>query len=239
MSYLEDNGTFNYAGIHSEDYGIWIRGSGTYDAPRRRHESIIIPGRDGALTMDNDAFDEVEHVYPAFIARGFENRIRDFRNAIMTKVGYQRLEDSYHPDEFYLARYMRGLEVDVAPRAIGGSFTLEFERDPRRFLLSGEEVTTLTSNGSITNPTLYPSKPLIRVYGTGTLGIGSQSIRIIAADVYTDIDCEMQDAFKGQVNCNSNVEFSNNNFPTIPPGQVGIRLTNITKVEITPRWYRL
>ena len=98
---------------------------------------------------------------------------------------------------------------------------------------------TFTSNGSIENPTEFESKPLLRVYGTGTLGIGSQSITISQADVYTDIDCEMMDCFKGTANKNANVSFSDYNFPTLMPGTNGISLTGITKVEITPRWWIL
>ena len=91
---------------------------------------------------------------------------------------------------------------------------------------------------TITNPTLFDSQPLLRVYGVGALGIGSQTVTITQADVYTDIDCEMMDAFKGTANKNPYVQLTDHNFPVFKPGVNNISLgTGITKVEITPRWW--
>ena len=232
-------GYFTFNGADSRDYGIYISGMKTYNGPVRSFTTIDIPGRNGALLLDNGRYDMIEHHYDAFIIRDMKNNLQDFRNFLLGETSYQRLEDSYHPDEFYLAYYNAGLENDIDGLHHTTKFSLPFMRKPQRFLKSGEEVTTLTSDGTITNPTLYASKPLLRVYGTGTIGVGSNSIRINAADGYTDIDCEIQDAFKGPVNCNGNIELLSGEFPTIPSGDVGIALTNVSKVEITPRWYRL
>lgn len=232
-------GYFTYSGADSRDYGVYISGFNTYNAPARAFERISIPGRDGDILMDSGRYEMIAHAYDAFIVKNMNTNLEALRNYLMQFKSYQKLMDSYHPDEYYMAYYNAGLESDIGILHHTAEFKLNFMRKPQRFLISGDEVTTLTANGSITNPTMYESKPLLRVYGTGTLGIGSQSIRIIASDVYTDIDCEMQDAYKGLVNCNGNVEFSNQRFPTIPAGEVGISLSGITKVEITPRWYRL
>ena len=90
---------------------------------------------------------------------------------------------------------------------------------------------------TITNPTLFDSQPFLRVYGTGTLGINSQSVTITQADEYTDIDCEMMDCFKGTANKNPYVQFTDYNFPVLKPGVNYVSLSGITKVEITPRWW--
>lgn len=90
---------------------------------------------------------------------------------------------------------------------------------------------------TITNPTLFDSQPLLRVYGEGTLGINSQSVTITQADEYTDIDCEMMDCYKGTENKNLFVQFTDYNFPVFKPGTNNISLSGITKVEITPRWW--
>lgn len=163
MSYIEENGYFIFDGAKSSDYGVWIHGGGTYNAPKRRYKDYTVPGRNGTLTIDEGVFEEIEVVYPAFIARDFPANIEAFRNELMSRSGYVRMTDSYHPGEYYLAKYMDGLDADVAPGGAGGSFNLTFRRDPRRFLTSGETVQAFTSSGSITNPTLFASKPLIRV----------------------------------------------------------------------------
>lgn len=102
-------------------------------------------------------------VYPAFIARNFPENIEAFRNELMSRSGYVRMTDSYHPDEYYLAKYMDGLDADVAPGGVGAQFNLTFKRDPRRFLVSGETPISVTSSGNITNPTLFASKPQIKI----------------------------------------------------------------------------
>lgn len=177
MSYIEENGYFIFGDVKSSDYGVWISGGGTFNAPARRYKEYIVPGRNGTLTIDEWAYEEAEVTYPAFIARDFPANVEAFRNAIMAQNGYVRMTDSYHPDEYYLARYMAGLEVDTLPAGRGGSFELTFRRDPRRFLLSGEEPVTYppgaVSNNilpfpfdgaaNIKNPTLFSSKPIIKV----------------------------------------------------------------------------
>lgn len=95
-----------------------------------------------------------------------------------------------------------------------------------------------TAQSIITNPTPYASKPLIRVYGTGEVGIGDTTVTVTSADVYTDIDCEIMESYKGDTPKNQYVEFSTNDYPTLGPGMNIITLgTGITRVEITPRWY--
>lgn len=240
MSYLETNGTFTFNGVTSSTYNVWITGGGTYNAPVRRNKEFSIPGRNGSLSMDENAFEQIDHIYPAFIASSFNTNIQGLRNALLSGKGYKRLTDTYHTDEFYLARYVGGLEIEVAPGARGGMFDIVFERDPRRFLTSGETEQTFTANGSISNPTLFNAKPLIRVTGYGTLTIGSFSATIANTFAYVDIDSETQDCYHGTDNANAQVTLLNQKFPEIAPGTNNITISgNITSVKITPRWYRV
>lgn len=96
----------------------------------------------------------------------------------------------------------------------------------------------MLENGFIYNPTEFTALPLIRVYGTapGTLTVGNTIVQINAISEYVDIDCELQDAFKGSINCNGNVYAPD--FPALSPGGTGINFSGgITKIEIKPRWW--
>lgn len=227
-------------GVDSRDFGVYISGQGTFSAPRRSYNMIPVPGRNGDLVGNEKRFENLELTYPAFIYANFKQNIRDFRNFLLSQVGYQTLTDSYHPDEFRKVLYEGAFEPEVEPKNDAGSFEIVFNCKPQRFLNSGTQVTTLTASGSIINPTQFNSQPLLRVYGDGQLGIGSQTITISLSGTYTDIDCEMMDCFEGVYNRNNRVVFSDYNFPVFKPGINNISLgTGITRVEITPRWWQL
>ena len=165
-----------YDGVESRDFGVFISGEGVFDAPARRGEMISIPGRNGSLFMDEGVFENITVEYPAFIGTGYEElfrtKIGDLRSALSSRGNYKRLTDTYHPDEFRLGVFREGLEVDPQHITRAGGFTLKFDCKPQRFLISGEDPVIFTANGSITNPTLFASSPMIKVTGNGTVAIG-------------------------------------------------------------------
>lgn len=60
--------------------------------------------------------------------------------------------------------------------------------------------------GTITNPTLFTSNPLIRVHGTGALTVGDRTVEITKVSSYVFIDCDLEECYKGATNCNGKVE---------------------------------
>ena len=223
----------------------------TDTAPKREIEFVDIAGRSGALAFDRGKYANVEMKYRAVfydhsITSGgatvnisADEQASKLKNRLLSQRGYQRLIDTDHSGEFYLAVISNDIEPYIYKDRKLVKLEMVFERKPQRYLTSGESVTTLTATGSITNPTDFPSQPLLRVYGDGVLGIGSQSITISGSDVYTDIDCEMMDAFKGTTNKNYTITLSGYKFPVLNAGANGISLDGITQVDITPRWWKL
>lgn len=224
----------------STDFSVWISGSGTFDAPGRDVEMIAVDGRNGDLTVDNGRFKNIDVKYPAFISHDFKENFDAFRAFLLSHKGYQRLEDTYHPEEFRMGIYKEAIKPSVKTLNRSGTFTLTFHCKPQRFLKIGEEKLTFSDEATLINPTLYAALPLVRVYGTGTVGIGANSIEILSADEYTDIDCYIQDAFKGSTNCNSNIRLLSESFFILEPGINGIQLgAGITSIEIVPRWWTI
>lgn len=228
-----------YAGRSTNEFGIWISGEVTYDAPERNVQSQEVAGRNGSLLFDQGNFKNISVKYPAAIKADMPSRFRDFVNFAGSQIGYQRLEDTYHPYEYRMGRFISKLGVDTAGYMNrSGKFTLEFDCKPQRFLKSGEDPVTYTANGILYNRTEFDAKPLLRVYGSGagTVGIGSETITISAINQYVDIDCEIMDAYKGSTNCNGNVSFTDD--IVLKPGNNSIQKTgNITSIIITPRWW--
>lgn len=228
-----------FAGKSTNEFGIWISGESTYGAPERNIQSQEVAGRNGNLLFDMGNFRNISVSYPAAIKRDMPSRFRDFVNFAGSQVGYQRLEDTYHPYEYRMARFISKMSVDTAGYMNrSGQFSLEFDCKPQRFLKSGEEAIEFTQNGILYNRTEFETKPFLRVYGSGagTVGIGSNTITISAISEYVDIDCEIMDAYKGAINCNSMVSFTND--IVLKPGNNNIAKSgNISKVVITPRWW--
>lgn len=230
---------FTIDGVSSLDFNIWISGGATYSSPKRDTTQIVVPGRDGALTIDNGRFENITLAYPAFISRGFQEHIEAFTDFIGSLRGYKRLEDTYHPDEYRMALFTDGIEPKTTARNLSGEFDISFTCKPQRFLKSGERSHVFTSAGSIKNPTYQVAKPLIRVYGTGTVGIGSTTITISDCTEYVDIDCDIMDAYEGTTNRNGDIVLSSDKFPTLAAGVTGVSFNGPTSVEIIPRWWRV
>lgn len=178
--------TFSFNGESSDTYGVMITQNESYNAPARAGEMISIPGRNGAYWHDLGRFENIEVTYKCAIGEGtkadFVDAMSDIRSWLCSPVGYCRLEDDYNPNEYRLAVYKSGLETDK-PLVTGAEFDIVFECKPQRFLKSGETAISVTSGDTITNPTLFDAKPLLEIYGYGTVGINGAEIEIADVDL--------------------------------------------------------
>lgn len=231
-----------------DDYTKWFRVDSD-TAPERDIQVIDIPGRSGSLLIDNKKYPNVDMIYNVIFYPGpssfmsVENRVAEMKRKLALFPGaYTKFRDTTdHSDEFYLARVTGELEPVFTPDRSMAKMRVTFNRKPQRFLRSGENVVTLTHRSeTISNPGTQPSQPLLKIYGTGTVTINDQTITILTADEYTMVDCESMECYKGTVSKNGSVAFTNNEFPTFAVGSNSISLgTGISKVDITPRWWRL
>lgn len=177
--------TFTFGGENSRSYGVYITGEGVFNAPERNVEMIDIPGRNGAFALDRGNFNNIEVTYPAGIfadtEADFAQAVSDLRNLLCSKVGYVRLEDDYNPNEYRMAIYKSGLDVDH-DLLVAGEFDLTFECKPQRYLKSGESAISVTSGDTITNPTRFDAQPLLEVEGYGKIGFNGFEINVENAD---------------------------------------------------------
>ena len=149
-------GIINYiefGGVKSSDYGIYVSGEGTFNAPERDVELIEIPGRNGDFSLDKGRFKNITVTYPVFNYEtnlaDFRTRLSDFRNALKSKIGYQRLEDTFHPDEFRMATFIDVFGVQPVMCNTASTIELTFNCKPQRFLKSGETAQTVGEWGPI------------------------------------------------------------------------------------------
>ncbi len=229
---------FVFGSINSLNFNTIVADSNQFDGARKSVEKIKVPGRNGELSISDGSYENIEIIYTAYIKGDVKRNVDALKAALNSQSGYLRLEDDFRPETFRLARYMDAFTVDASDKA-GAAMSIRFDCDPRRFLKSGEQDHTFTASGQINNTTRFEAKPLIRAYGTGTFTIQGKAVRINSASEYTDLDCDLQEAYKGTESCNGNIVLTNGAFPALVPGMNNIYLSGITRVDIKPRWWTL
>lgn len=133
---------FTFDKFDSRDFGVYISGTGTFASPTREYDNIVVPGRNGDLLGLEHRLENVKLTYPAFMYTDFRKGMTELRSALLSVIGYARLYDTYHPDEYRLAVYKGGLEPDVVGGNYAGQFDITFECLPQRFLIEGEKQLT-------------------------------------------------------------------------------------------------
>lgn len=238
---MTDKRAFSFGGKNCREFGVICSGSGTYGAPERDVESVEVPGRSGTLLLDRGRWKNISVTYPCFIPRNLGDNMAGLRAWLLSRRGYQRLEDGYDPAHYRLAQFCAALSPEVAAGGRAASFDVTFDCKPQRYLVSGEMTVRPTNGGVLTNPTLFDALPLITVTGSGagTLTVGDVVVTISAMpEEVLVLDCETQDARGATANRNSVI--SAPVFPSLAPGATAISWAGgIESVSVVPRWWTL
>ena len=177
--------SITFGGISSATYDLYIGGEGVWNAPARAVEVVSVPGRNGAIAIDQGHYENITVTYTVINQKStlsdFLTKIDGFRNAICSQKGYQRLSDTFHPNEYRMAMFVDGMEVKPINYTTASEFEIKFNCKPQRFLTSGETETSVANNGTVTNPTKYDASPLLQVWGYGTVTVGDYDIEIANA----------------------------------------------------------
>lgn len=232
---------FIYNGRNCLDFNVKIS-EGDYGSAERDITTLEVPGRSGDLTLDNGRFKNRRMKIPAYIVKDFEPSLNAFMAFMLQDSAYHRYEDTYHPDYFVLARFTGPFEPDSVTFGEAGAFSLEFDRQPQKWLKSGEIPVTVTDAAAVTlnNPTPFTAKPLIRVLaGTGTITVGNTVVELTANNGATIIDSEAQECYEGSTNRNGDLTLTTGGFPALDPGESVISVGSGVTIEVVPRWWRI
>lgn len=232
---------FTFATMESRDWNVYISGTGIFNSPTRAYEPIAIPGRDGDILGAEKRLENIEVVYPCFIYQDFKTSLAGLRRELLYYQGYNRLFDTYNPDEFRMAYYAGGLEVEPTQNLGAGQFDIRFMCKPQRYLFSGlNEIIVSSTTRTIMNPYFTYAKPELHLYGKGTLTINDDVLTITtAASPYTVVDCELMIAYAGTQDRNKYLKLSGNDFPVLKPGMNTVSYTGFSSARIIPRWFIL
>lgn len=231
-------------GITSDSLNCIVERYPIYTVPRRKQSAISVPGRNGDLLLQQQAYSNYIQAYDVYLS-GPRNgsKMPEVAQAVAAWLnvgGYRKLVDDYTPGSYRMAFFQGPLELENTLNLYGRA-TIEFNCKPQRFLNGGDAAQTIsTSGGTITNPTAFNAKPLITVYGSGEamLQVGEYVCTLSSIDESITLDSDTENAYSGATNLNNTVTIPE--FPELVPGANIVTWTGgITSVEIIPRWWTL
>lgn len=224
-----------------KEFGIYVSGENTFNAPEWDYESQPVPGRNGNLIIPSNRMKNISVPYPAFIRQKFRENAQAARLYLLSAgAKYRRIEDDYHPDSYRLGVFAGPLDFDMKFLNRGGETNLVFDCKPQRFLKIGEFPVQVESGQKLLNQWM-DALPLIQISGTGDgqLMVGNSQVDITDMTGSITLDCDVQNAYSGTINLNNNITVTGG-WPVLTTGQTAISFSGgITAVEITPRWWTL
>jgi phage-related protein len=235
--------TFN--GHDLQEFGCVITEPPVRPFPKRRYEKQSVYGRSGDLVMDGEAYDNIQIVYKAASIPGLYGRryideiLSELKAWLCSSVEYRKLYDTQLRDGFFYA-FCSDISDAVCTFDDMYEFSITFDCKPFFYFDIGQKSITAGNSVTLFNPGNQPSKPVIQISGSGTIGYSingsATTILNVTADVY--IDSERQLIYSAGVD-KSDDFFGN--YPIFVPGNNTISFTGsvFTSAEIIPRWCRL
>ena len=235
-------GIVMFNGTSSQDLHALVQTAPDYEFPEKDYSVTHVEGRNGDIVIDTGSWQNVTRTYNLAIDTrkiSYAEVASKLVQWLHSASGYARLEDSYEPDFYRMAMYKdSGSITNLYSKA--GQIEVKFDCKPQRYFKSGEVSDIFTSNMEYRNPTDFPSKPKIVIHGSGsgTVKIGSYEVIIHSITDGMIIDCELQDTYFGNTNCNGQVTIKE--YPKLIAGNNMIPMSGgVTSSEITPRWWTL
>lgn len=146
-----------YNNTKSDTLGVFVTGSGSFDAAELDTVPYSVPGRNGDLLVSNNRYKNIEIVYPAFVPGDFKTRVQAIRNWLRGADTYVELEDSYDTSHSRLAICSARQSFEPVNRNDGANFEIVFNCKPQRF--RNDRFVQITSGQTVTNPTRFKSWP--------------------------------------------------------------------------------
>lgn len=134
-------GVITFNGRSSDEFGCTIEERPAHTRGSRRGELIEVPGRNGAMALEDGSYTTYTQSYVVAFKEGDatppHRRAAQVAEWLLGSSGFCRLEDSFEPGFYRLARFSGPLNIGQVVNAYGRC-TLEFECQPQRYLKTGE-----------------------------------------------------------------------------------------------------
>lgn len=235
---------FTYKGKSSKDFCLKIKEINNLSSPSRALEVYEVLGRNGELVIDQGNYTNFHLEVTCFIdgrpkRNGTELSLAELatelKSWLQTSFEYSPIQ--LQGEDFYYEGYCDN-SLDIKELFTNfGEVLLSFNCKPYRKKASDKIVIT-KKNTVITNE-FMDSEPYVKVYGSGdaTILIGNQETKLFNIENYIEIDSELMNCYKDNVNQNNRMS---GEFPVLKSGDNSVVWSgNVTKIEIEPRWVKL
>lgn len=231
---------FALDGEWASDKGITLSRPVSFSAAVPRTQSINIPGRNGALHIDEGAFNVRSGTVDCYALNVSDvtGKMADIVGWLFQPDGYRKLEVSDDTGHYWYARIVNAGQI-AARLSILNPFSIEFECKPFRMVNGSENSIAVDNLTILSNPTKFNAYPILYVDASaeGTISNTYGSIDILAIGSYK-IDCEDMRAYRGSEAVDYLI--SSEAFPYLPPGASGLSISGgITSLRVAPRWHTL
>ncbi len=230
---------FIYDNISSQEFGLKIKKDGinNFSSPQRSYETIQVKGRNGDLIIDNGNYENFTLEIECYIdSRNSDlNTIsKELKKWLVSDLKYKKLILSTDSNYYYEAICINKIDISEVVKNFGECLIV-FSCKPLKKEIFGDSKIILTQSNTLYNEGLA-SSPYIKVVGSGdiTININNQKLILKGVEDYIEVDTELYNCFKGNVNQNNKMY---SNFPVLEEGKNEISFTgSVIQLEILPRW---
>lgn len=230
--------SFNFGGKNSyDDFGILISQRPNIPSPKRRINTINIPGRDSNLRFDEKTYEDITLTVQCSIKdkQNLANKIDNIK-AWLFNLGESDLVFSFQSDKKYIAQVVNAIDFKQVYKYFG-EFPIIFNCRPFKYAVDNTEVVINQSKTTVINPGTIESEPVISIYGSGDIvfKINGEEINHKGITEKIIVNSVIQDCYDDAGN-NLNSKMSGE-FLKLKPGENTIEFSgSVTKVEILPNW---
>jgi phage-related protein len=229
---------FTYNGINSKAMGVMVNNYPPIVRPKARITTVTIPGRTGDLSLH-----ENEAVYDSYIRTCQCTALPGANiSAISAWLdGSGAAVFGNEPLYAYDAQIVNQINFEKLLRNyLQRTFDVPFLVQPYKSLATpGADIEKTTSGQSITNPGTLASRPVLTVYGTGSVDVlvGAYIFSLTSLDTTPlRIDCDAEIVTNIAITENLTHRMSGD-FPRLVAGSNAISWTgNVTKIVVEPRY---
>lgn len=144
----DKNGTILYNGKSSADFGMFVQKLPVLRRPERDGQTVYVPGRNGSIVIENGTYKNYVQPYEIALTdteQGVVIASRAVSEWLLNTQGYIRLEDSFEPDVYRMARFAGPFDIEQIMEQ-DGKAVIEFDCMPQRYCKFGEAEMRVRNN---------------------------------------------------------------------------------------------